>query len=268
MMPISRARTKFRIADPPNSSSASSVSTTVKLVMIDRASVCRIEWLTTSANGSPEWRARFSRIRSKTTIVSCTLKPMIVSIAVTNRASISTWKKVPRIAKIPTTTITSCRSETRAVTPNFTSRNRYVIQSRIPSAPTRISTSAWLMRSLLTTGPIVVSEPCDAIGPRAASSAVTISPSLPSVGRSVLPVPADGEGDAPGDAPGLAEAEAAGEGLAVGVGLGEGVGEGLGEAEDDADGDAVADGDADAEADADADALAPALGGAVGTGVG
>ena len=62
MMPISSARTKSLIAAPPNSSSASSVMTTVRLVMIDRPNVCRIEWLTISANGSPAWRALFSRI--------------------------------------------------------------------------------------------------------------------------------------------------------------------------------------------------------------
>ena len=77
MIPISSARTKSLIAEPPNSSSASSVRTTVRLVVIDRPNVCRIEWLTMSANGSPAWRAWFSRIRSKTTIVSWTLKPMI-----------------------------------------------------------------------------------------------------------------------------------------------------------------------------------------------
>src|SRR6478672_8148451 len=158
--------------------------------------------------------------------------------------------------------MTSWTSATRAVTPNFTSRNRYVIHSRMPSAPTAIRTRAWFTRSALTTGPIVVSEPCEAIGPRAASSAVTISPSLPSVGRSVLPVPADGEGEAPADAPGLAEA--AGEGLAEGDADGEAAGD------PDALGDAGADGDAvaDAEADADGLPLAAALGGTVGTGVG
>src|SRR5262245_65911757 len=71
----------------------------------------------------------------------------------------------------------------------------------MPSAQTRIRISAWLIRSLLTTGPIVVSEPCAAMGPSAASSATTISPSLPSVGRSVL-APAAAQGDAEGDAGG------------------------------------------------------------------
>ena len=124
MIPISSARTKSWIAAPPNRSRASSVRTTVRLVMIERPKVCRIEWLTIAANGSPAWRALFSRTRSNTTIVSWTLKPMTVSIAVTNSASISTWKNVPRMANTPTTTITSWSSETRAVTPNLTSRNR------------------------------------------------------------------------------------------------------------------------------------------------
>ena len=57
---------------------------------------------------------------------------------------------------MPTTTITSWSSDTRAVTPNFTSRNRYVIQARIPSDPTTMRTSASRSRSELTTAPIVV----------------------------------------------------------------------------------------------------------------
>ena len=138
-MPSSRARTNTPIAPPANSSSASSVTTTVRLVVIERPSVWRIEWLTIRGNDSPAWRLRFSRIRSNTTIVSWTEKPMIVSIAVTNRLSIWTLNSVPRIAKMPTTTMTSWSSEIRAVTPIFTSRKRYVIQSTIPIAPNRMS---------------------------------------------------------------------------------------------------------------------------------
>ena len=48
------------------------MSTTVKLVLIERPKVWRTEWLTIRSNGSPAWRARFSRIRSNTTIVSWT----------------------------------------------------------------------------------------------------------------------------------------------------------------------------------------------------
>src|SRR4051794_25566242 len=158
---------------------------------------------------------------------------MTVSIAVTNRASISTRKNVPRIAKIPTTTITSWTRATRAVTPNFTSWNRYVIQSRIPIEPTTMSSSAWLMRSSETTFPIVVSDACSAIGPNRASRALTIWPPLPSVGSWVLPVAIEGDGDP--DASGEAD------GAALGAGLGEGAADGLGAAEPDgaADGDAA-----------------------------
>src|SRR5580765_4239414 len=88
------------------------------------------------------------------------------------------------------------------------------------------------MRSELTTGPIVVNERCESIGPRAFSRAVTISPSLPLVGNWVLPVATAGEAE--GEAPGDAEApDAAGLGLAdgLGLGLGLGLGEGVGAAE-------------------------------------
>ena len=98
--------------------------TTVRLVVIDRPSVWRIEWLTIRSNGSPTWRARFSRIRSNTTIVSWTEKPMTVSIAVTNRPSICMPANVPRIANTPTTTSTSWSSATRAVVPIRKSRKR------------------------------------------------------------------------------------------------------------------------------------------------
>ena len=56
MMPISRASDEVRIAAPPNRAERSSVMTTVRLVMIERPSVCRIEWLTIAPNGSPAWR--------------------------------------------------------------------------------------------------------------------------------------------------------------------------------------------------------------------
>src|SRR5512147_1579299 len=153
-------------------------------------------------------------------MVSCTLKPMTVSMAVTNRASISTLKKVPRTANAPTTTTTSWSSATSAVTPNFTSWKRNVIQSRIPAEPTMIRMIAWVTSSELTTAPIVVRLRCSAIGPSSAWSAVATSPSLPLVGISVLPRgPAEADGDAPGDADAPADADADGLGEALGVTL-------------------------------------------------
>src|SRR5215216_3548559 len=121
-------------------------------------------------------------------------------------------------------------------------------------------TSAWFTRSELTTGPIVVSEPCASIGPRAVSSAVTISPSFPSVGRSARP--GTGVADGLADGPTEALALGAGVGLGLAVGVGEGDGEALGAtvAEADADGDAAADPVGPAEAEPE--------GASVGTGVG
>src|SRR6266545_1398923 len=90
--------------------------------------------------------------------------------------------------------------------------------------------SAWLIRSLETTGPIVVREFCSAIGPNSSWRALATSPRRPSVGIWVLPAggEAAGEPDGPGlpDAIGLAEGAGLGEG--DGLGLGEGLGEGLG----------------------------------------
>ncbi len=100
---------------------------------------------------------------------------------------------------------------------------------------------AWLIRSELTTAPIVVRLRCSAIGPSSSWRATATSPSLPSVGISVLPV-GGADGEAPGDADAPGDAEAPGEA--------------------DADGDAAADGEADgpAEPDGAADPLGAALG--------
>ena len=53
MIPMSSARTNSSVADPPNSSRAVRVRTTVKLVVTDRPNVWSSEWFTISANGSP-----------------------------------------------------------------------------------------------------------------------------------------------------------------------------------------------------------------------
>src|SRR4051794_19184316 len=260
MIPRSSASTNVPIAAPAKSSSDSSVITTVRLVVIDRPNVWRIEWLTIRSNGSPAWRARFSRIRSNTTIVSCTEKPMTVSIAVTNRLSIWSPRNVPRIANAPTTTRTSWRSEISAQTPILKSRKRYVIQSRMPIDPNRIRVRACTMRSLETTAPTVDSDCCSVIGPRAASSANRTSPSLPCVGRTP-PDTGAADGEAPGaplapSATGDAEADGFGEaaGLALATGEGLAAGEALGPT------DALGAGDplAPAEAVATGDAPAPA----------
>src|SRR6266851_7421878 len=84
-MPISRASAKpFRVS-PPATRLATRTRTTVKLVMIDRTAVCMMLRFTTCSNESLWLTRRFSRIRSKTTMVSWTEKPTTVSTAVTKR---------------------------------------------------------------------------------------------------------------------------------------------------------------------------------------
>ena len=95
-----------------------------------------------------------------------------------------------------------------------------------PEAPTRIRTIAWLMRSLLTTAPIELSEACSAIGPSAVWRPVAIRPISPSVGTWVLaPGIAVGAGEPLGPAsrwPRASRSAPASRraGLAVGAGAG------------------------------------------------
>ena len=110
--------------------------TVVSDVLSDRPRVWSRLWLTIAENGSPAWRMRFSRTRSNTTIVSWTEKPMTVSMAVTNSASICRPKNVPPMAKTPMTTTTSWSRAAMAVMPIRKSLNRNVIQPRMPSEPT------------------------------------------------------------------------------------------------------------------------------------
>src|SRR5690349_4347076 len=104
-----------------------------------------------------------------------------------------------------------------AVTPNFTSRNRYVIQKTIHADPMTMRRIAWLTRSELTTAPIDVSDACSAILPSEPSRPATIRPMSPSRGIWVL---APGTAVGAAEAPGLAEAPALAEGTAVAEGEG------------------------------------------------
>ncbi|MGP1675181.1 MAG: hypothetical protein ACTS8Z_08215, partial [Candidatus Limnocylindrales bacterium] len=74
---------------------------------------------------------------------------------------------------------------------------------------------------------MVVRLRCDSIVPRLDSSAVTISPSFPSVGSSVLPMGA-AEGDAEGDAEAPDEADGAAEADGAGVAEADGAADTLG----------------------------------------
>src|SRR6476646_10890795 len=82
--------------------------------------------------------------------------------------------------------------------------------------------SAWVIRSELTTAPMVVRLFWATIFPSSASSAVLTSPSGPVVGRSTVPAGAvDGDAEGEGLPDGLAEglADGAAEGLAEGAAL-------------------------------------------------
>src|ERR1035437_1750827 len=151
---------------------------------------------------------------------------MTVSIAVTNSASIWTPRNVPRMAKMPTTTMMSWSRATSAVAPNLMLWKRTPIQIRIPSEPTRISRIACWISSDRMIGPTVVVRRTQEMGPRVGSAcmALAMSAILPTVGigkHVVLPNTVAGLGD------GLGEAEGLGLGVALAVGLGDGVGEGL-----------------------------------------
>src|SRR5712692_6505624 len=120
-MPISRASAKpFRVS-PPETRIATRTRTTVKLVMTDRTAVCMMLMFTTCSNESLWLTRRFSRMRSKTTMVSCTEKPTTVRTAVTNRLLISPILRcnpVPRMAKTPVSRKTSCSRAASADPPN------------------------------------------------------------------------------------------------------------------------------------------------------
>ncbi len=82
-MPIISANAKSFSVSPPNSSSASTGSSVQKLVASDLVSTSDIERLTICENAARGIRGTFSRIRSKTMIVSYSEYPRIVSRAAT-----------------------------------------------------------------------------------------------------------------------------------------------------------------------------------------
>ena len=71
-MPTSSAKAKFCSDAPPKINSATSVMTTVASVLTERDIVCMIDVLTMRSYAAPGITFRFSRIRSRMTIVSIT----------------------------------------------------------------------------------------------------------------------------------------------------------------------------------------------------
>src|SRR5450759_200700 len=199
-------------------------------------------------------------------MVSWTEKPMIVSIAVTKSPSTSVLRNVPRIAKIPTTTITSWTIAASAVIPKRKSRKRNVIQARMPSDPMSTRRIACCVSSAPITGPTVVRLRCESIGPSAASSAVTSVPTSPDRVTPPGMGVGDGEGLGLGDAAGDADAAAAAAAEAEAAGLGEVAG--LAEAAaGDADAAPAAEAEAAGDVDTVGDAEVAALAAADGTGL-
>ena len=254
MIPINRASTNEWIAEPPKRKSAVSVSNTVSEVLIDRPIVCRMLWLTIWSNGSPACRTRFSRMRSNTTIVSCTENPMTVSMAVTNRASSWSPKNGAEDGE-------DAHDHDHVVDQRRDRRDAHAVVAEaegdpemIAIAPKAMSRMACWTSSALTTGPTLVSTSTSSIGPKRASRAVRSTASLPlSVS---LPLPEVGEaaaaaaGTGDPEAAGLAEAEEP-EALALATALG-----------------LATAGDADAAGETDAMPLAAADPEAAGEGVG
>src|SRR5664280_2372232 len=188
---------------------------------------------------------------------------MTVIIAVTNRASIWVPNSVPRIAKMPTTTMTSWSRATRAAAPNLMLWNRMPIQIRMPREPRRISRMACWMSWALTTGPTVFSSPVQVSGPSLGSACMAVAslPRAPTAGTDKVHVSlpfwcvlamAPGGNVAEGLAPGAADAEAPGAADAEAPGAADAEAPGAADAE--------APGAADAEAPGAADGLALAAG--------
>ena len=89
--PTSMANAKELITSPPKKNSTTSAKSTVKVVIIVRESVSLMERLIISPKLILGWRRKFSRMRSKMTMVSLMEKPATVKKAATTTRSISRW---------------------------------------------------------------------------------------------------------------------------------------------------------------------------------
>ncbi len=86
-------------------------------VLIDRASVSVRLTLAISLNGASGFAVAVSRMRSKTTIVSCTLKPMMVRRPTMNMVLISVPATFPRMENTPRMMRASCPAAMIAARP-------------------------------------------------------------------------------------------------------------------------------------------------------
>ncbi len=112
---------KLRTLSPPQIRSTTTVRNTVSVVSTVRAKVWLMLAFTTSSKAALRSRLRFSRTRSKMTMVSLIEKPMRVSKPAITCRSIFTEKNEPnrKSTKTSTTTpmMTSCTMATKAPTP-------------------------------------------------------------------------------------------------------------------------------------------------------
>src|SRR3989338_8024667 len=97
---------------------ATSEKSVVMDVLNDLRYVCFRDVLTMCSK-SPPMRCRFSRTRSKTTIVSLIEYPMIVRMAAMNGVPISTLKDFTKMAKSPIGMITSWNAVNTVMRPYF-----------------------------------------------------------------------------------------------------------------------------------------------------
>ena len=123
IVPVKSATTNHLMVSPPIRMRASNIKTIVKEFVRDLPIVSLSARSAIYSNGVFSCLFLYSRIRSKTTIVSCTEKLIVVKKAVTKSVSTSTPKKAPKRENTPRTTRRSCMSATIAEPPNLMLRN-------------------------------------------------------------------------------------------------------------------------------------------------
>ena len=114
-IPIQRMREKSFVDAGPKKKRVARTSITVREVLMERVNVCWSDLPTVVAKSFEILCFRFSRIRSKTTIVSCTDTPIIERRATTNNVSTS----LPIQTNTPAGTMMSWRSVTVVIAPYF-----------------------------------------------------------------------------------------------------------------------------------------------------
>ena len=102
---------------PPISNRASNTTKVVKLVFIDLPIVSTMLVFTSEVNSLSGWRITFSRILSKTTIVSFTLYPATVNMPMMKVALTSMPMVFPKMEKRPRMIIVSCTNAMMALMP-------------------------------------------------------------------------------------------------------------------------------------------------------